>query len=130
MKEESLIAQRLVYDTVTNSGKYLWEYPIKAELRKSCKLSNQKWKQELEKREQEEKKNEKNLKRKMKREEMDEVKKQKLNVQEAIDSLRKGIVSETLASDENQYLRYLLHFAVICKQRRKHMRNYVNLKRN
>ena len=46
------------FDTVTNSGKNLCEYPITTEIRKSCKLSNQKWKQELEKMEQEGKKNE------------------------------------------------------------------------
>ena len=60
------------------------------------------------------KKNEKNLKRKMKCEEIDVLNKQKLNLQEAIDSLRKGIINETPGSDEKQDLQHTTKAASFC----------------
>ena len=78
MHEGSLVAQRLVYDFVKLSGKELFEYSISCELRRSCKFPRQKYHQHLEQQNNEEKKNVKDSK-------------QKLNVEDTIESLRKGL---------------------------------------
>ena len=48
-----------------------------------------------------------NLKRKLKQEEIQNVKKQKINFEDAINARRKGLKSETLAADKEQDLNRL-----------------------
>ena len=47
MLEESLICQRVVYDALQVCGKKIYEIEIDQELRKSCLLSYQKHKEEI-----------------------------------------------------------------------------------
>ena len=47
MLEESLIWQRVVYDALQVCGKEIYEIEIDQELRKSCLLSYQKHKEEI-----------------------------------------------------------------------------------
>ena len=47
MLEESLICQRVVYDILQVRGKEIYEIVIDQELRKSCLLSYQKHKEEI-----------------------------------------------------------------------------------
>ena len=71
-------------------------------MRKSCKLAYQRYKQELEYSKQQQKQASKDLKRKSKFDELEKVKKQKLDVQNSIDSLIAGITQETLNAEASQ----------------------------
>ena len=79
MEDESLIAQRLVYDFVKLCDKDLFEYTISAELRKSCKLSHQRWVQHLEQQKIEQDKSAQSCKGKISLQELEVVKKEKLS---------------------------------------------------
>ena len=48
MQEKSLISQRLIYDSIQSRDLKLHEFVITTDLRKSCKLAHQRYKQELE----------------------------------------------------------------------------------
>ena len=48
------------------------------------------------------KQTEQTIKRKLKLDEIESVKKQKLNIESCIDNLKEGIINETLAADQNQ----------------------------
>ena len=52
----------------------------------------------------EDKKTERDMKRKLKLDEIETVKRQKLNIQSSIDALKERIFTETLAADETQNL--------------------------
>ena len=88
MEDDSLIAQRLVYDFVKLCDKDLFEYTISAELRKSCKLSHQRWVRHLEQQKVEQDKSAQSCKCKISLQELEVVKKQKLSTEDTINSLR------------------------------------------
>ena len=102
MQEKSFISQRLVYDSVQSRDLKLHKFVITTDLRKSCKLAHQRYKQELEDSKQQQKQASKDLKRKNKFDELEKVKKQKLDVQNWIDSLIAGITQETLNAEASQ----------------------------
>ena len=102
MQEESLTCQRVVYNALQD--KKMYEIEIDQQLRKSCQLSCQKYKAELERLANEDKKTERDMKRKLKLDKIETVKRQKLTMQSSIDVLKEGIFTETLAADENQDL--------------------------
>ena len=106
MKEKSLISQRIVYDSIKSccDGKIL-NFQTTPELRKASRLAHQKYKSQLENTSVAKREDNVNLKRKLKEEEIQNVKKQKLNVEDAINSLRKSVNCETLAADQEQNLR-------------------------
>ena len=106
MKEKSLISQRIVYGTIKSccDGKIL-NFQTTPELRKASRLAHQKYKSQLENTSVAKREDNVNLKRKLKQEEIQNVKKQKLNVEDAINSLRKSVNRETLAADQEQNLR-------------------------
>ena len=103
-QERSLISQRLIYDSVQSSGIALHEFEVTPELRRSCRLASQRYRQELENTKQEKESTTQELKRKNKAEEIEQVKKQKLNIQNSIASLRDGLEQETLNADVNKDL--------------------------
>ena len=75
MQEKSLTSQRLVYDAIDNGSSQLSDFQITPALRKSCLLSYQRYKLELEKNAKEKANNGADLKRKIKHE-IQKVKKQ------------------------------------------------------
>ena len=102
MQEKSLISQRLIYDSIQSRDLKLHESVITTDLRKSCKLAHQRCNQELEDSNQQQKQASKDLKRKSKFDELEKVKKQKLDVQNSIDFLIAGIKQETLNAEASQ----------------------------
>ena len=105
MKEKSLISQRIVYDTIHScyDGKVL-DFQVTPGLRKACRLTYRKYKSELENTITAKKDNV-NLKRKLKREVIQNVKKQKLNDEDTINAVRKSVNYQTFAADQEQNLR-------------------------
>ena len=67
MEDDSLIAQRLVYDVLKNAGTDAGDFPITKELRKSCKKARQREKLDQEKNKGDAQKTERELKRKSSR---------------------------------------------------------------
>ena len=54
MKEKSITSQRTVYDGIQqHSSNKVSNFPVSAEMRKSCSLSHQRYKDDLEKKKQE-----------------------------------------------------------------------------
>ena len=90
IQEKSLTSQRLVYDAVHNGGSQLSVFQITPALRKSCLLSCQRYKLELEKKVS----NSADLKRKIKRE-IQKVKKQNMGLEATIKALKDGIKGGT-----------------------------------
>ena len=113
MQEKSLTCQRVVYYALQD--KKIYEIEIDQQLRKSCQLSYQKYEAELELLGNEDKKTERDIKRKLKLDEIETVKKKKLNIQSSIDALKEGIFTETLAADENQDLTLTAKAASFCR---------------
>ena len=64
MEEKSLTSQRLVYDTIHDGNAKLTDFQITPALRKSCLLSHQQYKMELEKKAEEKQRSSTDLKRK------------------------------------------------------------------
>ena len=92
LQEKSLISQRLIYDHFTSENIVLHEHVIPQALKKSCKLVNAaRYKLALEDSKKETVETERSRKRKLKLEEIANVKKSELAVQETIESLNKGI---------------------------------------
>ena len=89
MQEESLACERVVYGAFQD--KKIYETEIDQQLRKSCQLFYQKYKAVLKRLANEDKKAEKDMKRKLKLDEIETVKKQKLDIQSSIDALKEGI---------------------------------------
>ena len=105
MKGRYLISQRIVYDTLQScyDGKVL-DFQVTSELKKACRLAHQKYKPELENTRVAKKEDNVNRKRKLKQEEIQNIKKQKLNVEDAINALRESVNCEILAADQEQNL--------------------------
>ena len=105
MKGRHLISQRIVYDTLQScyDGKVL-DFQVTSELKKACRLAHQKYKPELENTRVAKKEDNVNRKRKLKQEEIQNIKKQKLNVEDAINALRESVSCEILAADQEQNL--------------------------
>ena len=104
MQEKSLTSQRIVYDTLQHSDQKIHEIIITQDLRKHCLLAYQKYKTEMERITNENKQTEQTIKRKLQLDEIESVKKQKLNIEGCIDNLKEGIINETSAADQNQDL--------------------------
>ena len=80
----------------------LHEYVIPQALRKSCKLANGRYKLGLEDSKKETVETEKSKKQKLKLEEIANVKKSKLAVQETIESLNKGIEKDLAEAEQKR----------------------------
>ena len=78
MQEKPLTSQRVVYDAIHDGGSQLSDFQITPALRKSCMLSYQRYKLELEKNAKEKASNSADLKRKTKYDEMQKVKEQRI----------------------------------------------------
>ena len=115
MQEKSLTSQRIVYDTLQHSDQKIHEIINTQDLRKHCLLAYQKYKTEMERITNENKQTEQTIKRKLQLDEIESVKKQKLNIEGCIDNLKEGIINETLAADQNQDLIATAGAASFCR---------------
>ena len=102
MQEVTLISQQLVYDHLLQSEKEVWEFPTTPELREGCKLAYQKKRLDDQKKREARVESEKDLKRKHMKDEIENVKRQKMAVEKSVETLPKNLVSEATASDGNQ----------------------------
>ena len=101
MGEKSLTSQRLVYDAIHDGNARLTDFQITPALRKSCLLSHQKYKMELEKKAEEKQCSNTDLKCKMKHDEISNVK-AKSQIRRTIQSLMDGIIKEALLADNKK----------------------------
>ena len=115
MQEKSLTSKRIVYDTLQDSDQKIHEINITQDLRKHCRLAYLKYKTEMERITNENKQTEQTIKRKLKLDEIESVKKQKLNIESCIYNLKEGIINETLAADQNQDLIATARAASFCR---------------
>ena len=99
MQENALISQRLVHGCLLKSQKQVWEVPIALELRKSCKFAHQKKRLDDQKIKEAQVETEKDLKRKHMKDEIENVKRQKMAVEKSVKTLRENLVSEAIAGD-------------------------------
>ena len=97
MEDDSLIAQRLIYDVIKKTGEVA-DFPITKELRGSCKKAYSEMILAMEKKKAGAEKNDKELKRKAKREEIANLKKRKVEVENAIVTLKESLAKEAIAS--------------------------------
>ena len=102
MKEKSLIAQRIIRDKIVSEGGKVSEFGISSDLRKSCMLASQSYKQNLKEQREHKVNSGKSLKFKTKCEELENLKRRKTDLENTIDSLHKSFESETLKADKEQ----------------------------
>lgn len=88
LQEKSLITQRLIYDTLNCSDLEPHQFAVSSELRKSCKFAHAKYKADLDKQKEGKVAAEKALKRKNTTQELDNAKKQKVELAKCIDALK------------------------------------------
>ena len=92
MKEKSITSQRTVYDGIQqHSSNKFSDFPISAEMRKSCSLSHKRYKDNLEKNKKEAVKSDLILKRKAKYEEIQKVKQKISGIESCIQSFREEV---------------------------------------
>ena len=115
MQEKSLTSQRLGYDGIHNGGSQLSDFQITPALTKSCLLSYQRYKWELEKNAEEKASNSADLKCKRKHDEIQKVKKQRMDLEATIKAFKDGIIKETLLVYDNQDLSLTAKAAVFCR---------------
>ena len=118
MKEKSIVSQRLVYDTLASSNVEVHEFQVSQELRKSCILACKNYKIDLAMEKDSRVMSSMELKRKRKFDEIENIKKQKMNLLKTIDSLKKGFERETLAADENQDLTCIAKAASLLRSKK------------
>ena len=93
---------RLVYDHLIQREKEVCEFPITPELRKSCKLTYQKKRLNDQEKKKARVESEKDLKRKHMTDELENIKRQKMAVDRSVETLRKNLANEAIASDGNR----------------------------
>ena len=98
MEEDSLIAQRLIYDVLQKFDGDVSEFPITKELRKSCRQAHSKMQLDKEQKKVEEVKSDQQLKRKAKQEEIATLKKRKIELEKVVVSLKDALTKEAIAS--------------------------------
>ena len=97
MKEKSITSQRTVYDGIQqHSSNKISDFPVLAEMRKSCSLSHQRYKDNIEKSKKEAVESDIILKRKAKDEEIQKVKQKILGIESCIKSLREEVFKQTV----------------------------------
>ena len=90
LSTSSLIAQRLVYDYLKSEGIKCHEFLLTPQCRKSCMLASSRYRAKLVEAKESSTYTEKNRKRKLKLDELDDVKRSKVSIQETIGKLKIG----------------------------------------
>ena len=104
-----------MYDAIHNGGSKLYDFQITPALRKSCLLSYQKYRLELEKNAEGKANNSADLKCKAKDVKINKVKKQKMGLEATIKALKDGIIKEALLPDDKQDLCSTAKAAAFCR---------------
>ena len=108
LQQKPLISQRLVYDYITvKHASSLYEYAIPNALLLECKSSHAKYVQFLEDQKKANERAEKSRKTTLTLDEISEVKKKKLNVEQCIASLKSDVEKYSLEEEEKQDLTLL-----------------------
>ena len=102
-KKKYLIAQ-CIHDKFVSEGGNVIEFDISSDLRKSCMLSSQCYKQDLKEQREQKVISEKSWKPKTKCEELENLKRHKTDLPNTIDNLLKSFESETLKANKEQSL--------------------------
>ena len=97
-----MIAQRIIHDKIASEGGKISEFDISPDLRKSCMLASQHYKQDLKDQREQKISSEKSLKRKAKSDELENLKRRKADLQNTIKKLWNSFESETLKADKEQ----------------------------
>lgn len=98
MEEDSLIAQRLIYDVLQKHDGDVSEYPITKDLRKSCRQAHSRMVLDKEKKKLEVERSDQQLKRKSKQDEIATVKKRKFELEKVVVTLKDALMKEAIAS--------------------------------
>ena len=115
MEEKSMTSQRLVYDAVHDGKAKLTDFKITPALRKSCLLSHQHYKMELEKKTEQKQRSSTDLKRKMKHDETSNAKEQRVELEATIQPLTDGIIKEALIPDDKKDPASAVKAAAFCR---------------
>ena len=102
LEAKSLIAGRLIHNHLKSEQIKSREFHIIPECRKNCKLTNDRCKLDLEKAKENKDLKMRNRKHKTKLEEIDKIKKQKLNVENTMSELQNEIKNETPVAEDYQ----------------------------
>ena len=95
MEDDFLIAQSLIYDVIKKTGEVV-DFPITKELRGTCKKAYSNIILDTEKKKAEAEKNDKELKRKGMRKEIANLKKRKVEMENAIVTLTESLAKEAM----------------------------------
>ena len=106
---------KLIHDKILSENVNVSTFQISPELRKSCMLASQRYKQDLEKQKMEKIAQGEGLKRKLKCEELENLKRKKKELETTITDMRKGVERETLKADKNQDLAAMSKAAAILR---------------
>lgn len=98
MESESLIAQRFIYDAMKNANADASTFPITNEMKQSCKKARMRSVAARENKKKDSVTEERNRKRTLKKEEVEGIKKKKLDVTETINTLKKSLYEEAILS--------------------------------
>ena len=114
LQEKYLISQRLIYDTIHSTEQKLHDFAISPALYRSCKSAYSNYKIALDKAKGGKEKNESSLKRKTQEDELQDAKRRKSIIVDAIDALRKGLILETRNADQKQDMSCVAKAAALC----------------
>ena len=115
MQEKSIVSQQLIYDCLKQEECPVSEFTISGDLHKSCLLTSQRYKSDLEKINSDKKNADISLKWSAKLQEIEVVKSKKEMLQESIYFLRKQFEPGMINADKNQDLS-ALSVATVCLQ--------------
>ena len=104
LQEKSLITQRLMYHSLNCSDLEAHQFVVSLELTKSCKFAYARYKADLDRQKEEKVVAEKVLKRAHTTQELQDAKKQKVELTNSINTLKEGLIKETLAADKTKEL--------------------------
>ena len=110
----TLISQQLIYDTLICTDSELHSFAISPAFYKSCKFVFSKYKADLERQREEKIAAEQSLKRKSTEDELQNAKKQKIDLETSIAALSEGLVKETLAAYKTKDMGNLAKDAAFC----------------
>ena len=91
MKEESLIAQKVIYDAMNSADTDVRSFSITIEMRQSCKKARERQKLAQASKKGDLQKSEKKKKSKLKEDKVKEMERQKLDVEQIIEILKESL---------------------------------------
>ena len=96
MKEKSLIAERVIYDAINSANADAGNFPISKEIRPTCKKAHHRKQLVQESKKSDMQKSEKEQMRQLKKEELKELQRQKRDVEQTTETLKKTYSEKTI----------------------------------